>query len=55
MRMAIAEAERRGFRRQLLSAQVQATRFYERLGFVVISGEYLDAGIPHVEMVRQAD
>ncbi|MFC0712187.1 GNAT family N-acetyltransferase [Azorhizophilus paspali] len=55
MRMAITEAERRGFRRQLLSAQVQATRFYERLGFEVISGEYLDAGIPHVEMVRQAD
>ena len=55
MSTTLAEAERRGLRRQLLSAQVHATRFYERLGFAVVGDEYLDAGIPHVEMVRQAD
>ncbi|SEI59425.1 Predicted N-acyltransferase, GNAT family [Azotobacter beijerinckii] len=55
MRAAIAEAERRGLHRLILSAQVHATRFYERLGFVVVSDEYLDVGIPHVEMMRQAD
>ena len=50
----IAEAERSGLKRQMLSAQVHATPFYERLGFKVISGEYLDAGIPHVDMVRDS-
>jgi predicted GNAT family N-acyltransferase len=50
----IAEAERTGLKRQMLSAQVHATPFYERLGFKVVSGEYLDAGIPHVDMVRDS-
>lgn len=49
----IAEAERRGLLEQRLSAQVQATPFYERHGFRVLSEEYLDAGIPHVDMLRQ--
>jgi len=53
MQAAIAEAERRGLQHQRLSAQVHATRFYERLGFIVVSGEHLDAGIPHVDMTRQ--
>lgn len=48
----IVEAEQRGLDRQMLSAQVHATSFYERLGFEIVSGEYLDAGIPHVDMVR---
>lgn len=55
MHAAIAEAGSRGLHHLALSAQVHATRFYERLGFVIVSDEYLDAGIPHVEMVRQAD
>ncbi len=33
-----------------LGAQVDAVGFYEKLGFRVISGEYMDAGIPHVDM-----
>ncbi len=48
----IAEAEKRGLQQQSLSAQVQAAPFYERLGFAIVSDEYLDAGIPHVDMVR---
>ncbi|PTU73823.1 GNAT family N-acetyltransferase [Pseudomonas mangrovi] len=50
----IAEAERRDLKQQRLSAQVQATAFYERHGFTVISGEFLDAGIPHVDMLRES-
>ncbi|MBA1273853.1 GNAT family N-acetyltransferase [Stutzerimonas azotifigens] len=50
----IAEAERRGLSQQKLTAQVHATPFYERLGFSVVSEEYLDAGIPHVDMIRQS-
>jgi predicted GNAT family N-acyltransferase len=55
LRAVIAEAERRGLREQRLSAQVHATRFYEKHGFKVISGEFLDAGIPHVDMLRNSD
>lgn len=33
-----------------LGAQVYATGFYEKLGFVVCGPEYDDAGIPHHEM-----
>ena len=54
LRKAIAEAERAGLHQQMLSAQVHATAFYERHGFKIVSGEYLDAGIPHVDMVRQS-
>ena len=43
----------RGLHEQRLSAQVQATPFYERHGFRILSEEYLDAGIPHVDMLRQ--
>jgi len=50
----IAEAEKRGLNQQMLSAQVQATPFYEKLGFTVVSEEYLEAGIPHVDMVRSS-
>lgn len=35
-----------------LSAQVQAIPFYEGLGYKVVSGEYMDAGIPHVTMEK---
>lgn len=54
MQAAIAEAERRGLTRQKLTAQVHAIAFYERLGFRVASEEFLEAGIPHVDMVRDS-
>lgn len=54
MQAAIAEAERMGLSEQTLTAQVHATRFYERLGFSIISDEYIEAGIPHVDMLRKS-
>lgn len=54
MQATIAEAERRGLTRQMLTAQAHAIRFYERLGFRVASEEFLEAGIPHVDMVRDS-
>lgn len=33
-----------------IEAQTQARGFYEKLGFVQSSEEFLDAGIPHIEM-----
>ena len=54
MKAAIKEAERRGLSEQRLTAQVHATAFYERLGFEVISEEFLEAGLPHVDMLRRS-
>ncbi|MCY1192115.1 hypothetical protein D9M71_297770 [compost metagenome] len=50
----IVEAQNRDLKQQMLSAQVHATPFYERLGFRVVSEEFLEAGIPHVDMVRDS-
>jgi predicted GNAT family N-acyltransferase len=55
LRSVIEEAEKRGLKQQMLSAQVHASPFYERFGFSIVSGEFLDAGIPHVDMVRHSD
>ena len=52
MNAAVSEAEKRGLKQQMLSAQVHASAFYERLGFNIVSEEFLEAGIPHVDMVR---
>ncbi|AJO79469.1 MULTISPECIES: GNAT family N-acetyltransferase [Pseudomonas] len=54
MQAVIGEAEKRGLKQLVLSAQVQATAFYERLGFRIVSEEFLEAGIPHVDMVRDS-
>jgi len=34
----------------LLDSQKHAVGFYEKFGFVAISDEFIEAGIPHVEM-----
>ena len=44
------EARRRGHARAVLSAQTHAIAFYRRHGYGVVSGEYMDCGIPHVDM-----
>ncbi|MBM7647514.1 putative GNAT family N-acyltransferase [Bacillus ectoiniformans] len=36
-----------------LNAQTQAIPFYERIGYEIISDEFLDAGIPHKTMKKQ--
>jgi ElaA protein len=36
-----------------LSAQVYLKNFYESLGFTAIGDEYLDDGIPHIDMTRK--
>ena len=36
-----------------LNAQTQAEQFYKRLGYDTISGIFMDAGIPHVTMVKE--
>ena len=46
------EARRRGHSVAVLSAQKHAIPFYQRHGFEVMGAEYLDCGIPHVDMRR---
>jgi predicted GNAT family N-acyltransferase len=52
MEAVIAQANSLGLVEQKLSAQVHATAFYEHHGFKVVSGEFLEVGIPHVDMIR---
>ena len=46
----IDKARQDGHTQVVLSAQVAAIPFYERLGFIVTSDTYEDAGIPHRDM-----
>ncbi|MGV2077708.1 MULTISPECIES: GNAT family N-acetyltransferase [unclassified Rhizobium] len=55
MREAISVCEERYPQTPIyLSAQSHLSRFYGSLGFEPTSKEYLEDGIPHVDMVRQA-
>lgn len=56
MRRGIAECQRLWPGQPIrIGAQAYLRRFYERLGFVVDSAEYLEDGIPHFAMQRPAD
>jgi predicted GNAT family N-acyltransferase len=48
----VDEAATRGVTRTYLHAQTHAIAFYERHGFTAHGPEFLDANIPHREMVR---
>jgi len=50
LRALMDEARRRGHAEAVLSAQTHAIAFYERHGYRVSGGEYMDAVIPHVDM-----
>ena len=43
-----------GYSSITLSAQAYLKKFYESLGFFATGDEYLDDGIPHIEMTRKA-
>ncbi len=51
--LALTEAVRRGCTRARLASQLEVVGLYERAGFEVCSGEFEDAGIPHVWMQRE--
>jgi len=47
------EARKEGYRISMLDAQCAAEPFYRKLGYETVSDEpFLDAGIPHVRMVK---
>jgi predicted GNAT family N-acyltransferase len=47
-----AFAQKQGVQKLKLNAQTHAIPFYDRLGYEVASGEFLDAGIPHKTMIK---
>jgi predicted GNAT family N-acyltransferase len=46
----MAIAKERGMREVVLNAQIQASAFYERHGFLAEGESFLDAGIAHLRM-----
>ncbi|CDQ40621.1 MULTISPECIES: GNAT family N-acetyltransferase [Virgibacillus] len=42
-----------GYQHAKLNGQTHAEAFYQRLGYQTISEQFMDAGIPHVTMVKQ--
>lgn len=48
-------ARKAGLRRVVLNAQTHALPFYARHGFVAHGPEFIEAGIPHREMLRELD
>jgi ElaA protein len=51
VRAAISELRGHGLTTAKLGAQTHAIGFYQRLGFTATGSEYMDAGIPHRDMV----
>ena len=51
MKAAIDAARQQKHERVVLSSQLHALAFYEQLGFVAYGDVFMDAGIPHREMV----
>ncbi|KTD60655.1 GNAT family acetyltransferase [Legionella santicrucis] len=51
MRFILSDLQKRTLIKKIkLSSQAYAIPFYEKLGFLVCSDEYMDAGIPHKDM-----
>ena len=50
MEKAIAQ---KGYQKAKLNAQPHAEDFYKKLEYKTVSGEFLDAGIPHITMVKE--
>lgn len=46
------EIKHQNYHKAKLNAQTHALNFYKKLGYHVISDEFMDAGIPHVTMVK---
>ena len=53
MREAEEAVALRGAEKMVLSAQVQASGFYKKLGYVQVGDEYLDEHCPHLDMEKR--
>lgn len=50
LRVAVEYAREKKIKKIHLHAQTHARQFYEKAGFRVVGDEFLEAGIPHLEM-----
>jgi predicted GNAT family N-acyltransferase len=41
-----------GYRKFVLISQVQANEFYKKIGYVADGDEFMEAGIPHIKMIK---
>ncbi|MED4360023.1 GNAT family N-acetyltransferase [Geobacillus stearothermophilus] len=48
-------AKTKGAKTAKLNAQTHAEPFYQKLGYTTVSGVFMDAGIPHVTMVKSLE
>ncbi|ADI27631.1 MULTISPECIES: GNAT family N-acetyltransferase [Geobacillus] len=48
-------AKTKGAKTAKLNAQTHAEPFYKKLGYTTVSGVFMDAGIPHVTMVKSLE
>lgn len=53
LRRLLVEVEKRKFQKLALNSQRYAVDFYKKFGFQIEGDEFIDAGIPHVKMVRK--
>ncbi|MBO5359140.1 MAG: GNAT family N-acetyltransferase [Clostridia bacterium] len=49
---AIEHFKIQGIKEIRLNSQMTAVRFYEKLGFIAVGEEFIEAGIPHIKMVK---
>src|SRR5699024_9370756 len=49
------EIVKNGGQKAKLNAQKHAEKFYKQLGYQTVSDQFMDAGIPHVKMVKQLE
>lgn len=45
-------ARKQNIQKTKLNAQTHAEEFYKKLGYETVSGVFMDAGIPHVTMIK---
>lgn len=55
LKVALRAAQSEGLGRVFLHAQTHALEFYRKAGFVVHGDEFMEAGIPHREMVQELE
>ncbi|WP_324662435.1 GNAT family N-acetyltransferase [Haloarcula sediminis] len=55
MEIAESTAHKRGATSAFLHGQLRVAAFYEQLGYETVGDQFEEAGIPHVEMVKQLD
>ncbi|MCC3355679.1 GNAT family N-acetyltransferase [Bacillus sp. REN16] len=46
-------AKEQGISKLKLNAQTHAENFYKKIGYETVSGLFMDAGIPHVTMIKK--